>query len=74
MIETDDTNHDYLWPPNTILIASDSMLQNIDENRLCKGKFKVKFEFSGELYRACTIIIPSFSKKKNSARDTSCIS
>ena len=45
MVESDDTNDDYSWPPNTILITSDSMLQHIDENGLCKGKFKVKVCF-----------------------------
>ena len=41
-MDTGDTNHNNLWSPNTILITSDAMLQNIDENRLCKGKFEVE--------------------------------
>ena len=38
----DITNDNHYWPPHTILIASDSMFQNIDERRLSKKKFTVK--------------------------------
>ena len=36
------SNDSKMWPPHTILIASDSMLQNVDETRLCKNKYNVK--------------------------------
>ena len=40
--------HIHKWPKNTILVASDSMLSNLDERRLSKNKFNVKVRsFSG---------------------------
>ena len=36
------SNNSNICPPHTILIASDSMLQNVDETRLRKNKYNVK--------------------------------
>ena len=36
------SNTIHKWPSHTILVASDSMLQNLDERRLCKNNFNVK--------------------------------
>ena len=34
--------HVHKWPKNTFLVASDSMLSNLDERRLSKNKVNVK--------------------------------
>ena len=64
-IGTDDKYHDYLWPPNTVLIASDSVLQNVDENIDClKVNSNQKSEFLGvALYGICTNIYPPYYEK-----------
>ena len=41
IMQSNESKKFNIWPPRTILIASDSMLKNVDETRLRKNKYNV---------------------------------
>ena len=64
--DSDITNDTHYWPPHTILIASDSMFQNIDERRLSKkNNFTVKVRsFRGSTVNAMYFYLAPLLRKQ----------
>ena len=60
-----ELNTTHKWPPHTILIASDTMLQNLDETRLSNNNFNVKARsFRGSLIKDMYNYLAPLLRKK----------